>query len=78
MMGRMIGRVDDELVRRLSGRWLRCARLQHACVGADHRLLGLAREELGLAARILVQLAVDLDLIRQRTLTAWRQADRVR
>ncbi|RMH71653.1 MAG: ATP-dependent Clp protease ATP-binding subunit [Gemmatimonadetes bacterium] len=41
------------------------ARLQHDYIGTEHLLLGLVREGKGIAAAILSQLGVDLDVIRQ-------------
>ncbi|MCF6191940.1 MAG: hypothetical protein L3J76_02235, partial [Candidatus Hydrothermae bacterium] len=39
-------------------------KLGHNYVGTEHLLLGLLRENRGLAARILVQMGVDLDIVR--------------
>lgn len=38
--------------------------LQSACIGSEHLLLGLLRENEGLAARVLAELGVELDALR--------------
>ena len=43
-------------------------RLGHNYVGTEHILLGLLRERRGLAAQILINLGVDLDMVREETL----------
>ena len=40
--------------------------LRHNYIGTEHILLGLLREEEGLAARVLVSLGVTVDLARDR------------
>ncbi len=47
----------------------------HAHVGTEHILLGLAREGQGVAAGILERLGLDLDQLRQRKLTMLSQVD---
>ncbi|MFB3907813.1 MAG: ATP-dependent Clp protease ATP-binding subunit [Candidatus Eisenbacteria bacterium] len=42
------------------------SRLQHDSIGTEHLLLGLLREGEGIAATVLNNLGLDLDLIRQR------------
>src|ERR687889_2747570 len=44
------------------------ARLHHSYVGTEHMLLGLMREEKGIAAQVLTDVGVNLDAARAETL----------
>jgi ATP-dependent Clp protease ATP-binding subunit ClpA len=46
--------------------------LQHGYLGTEHRLLGLLREEEGLAARVLEALDVTMERARARTRVSQR------
>ncbi|MEV6526746.1 Clp protease N-terminal domain-containing protein [Longispora sp. NPDC051575] len=48
--------------------------LGHRSIGSEHLLLGLVREEQGLAARILTDAGVTLDDLRTRVVTSLRDA----
>ncbi len=43
-------------------------RMNHTYIGTEHLLLGLLREERGLACQVLQSLGVDIDLVRSETL----------
>jgi ATP-dependent Clp protease ATP-binding subunit ClpC len=43
-------------------------RLNHSYIGTEHLLLGLLREESGLASQVLLSLGVDIDIVRNETL----------
>ena len=43
-------------------------RLKHNYIGTEHILLGLIREDAGVAAQVLVRLGADLDGVRQQVI----------
>ena len=43
-------------------------RMNHSYIGTEHLLLGLLREESGLASQVLLSLGVDIDIVRNETL----------
>jgi ATP-dependent Clp protease ATP-binding subunit ClpC len=43
-------------------------RLNHSYIGTEHLLLGLLREEGGLASQVLLSLGVDIDIVRNETI----------
>ncbi|MEO0107631.1 MAG: ATP-dependent Clp protease ATP-binding subunit [candidate division WOR-3 bacterium] len=43
-------------------------RMNHSYVGTEHLLLGLLREENGLASQVLLSLGIDVDIVRNETL----------
>ncbi len=49
-------------------------RLNHKTIGAEHILLGLIREGEGLAAKIMVNAGINLELLRRRTEEAFKEA----
>ena len=49
-------------------------RLRHNYIGTEHILLGLLREGNGLAAKVLADAGLDVELLRRQTLAAIRKA----
>ncbi len=49
-------------------------RLGHKYIGTEHILLGLIREGEGLAAKILADAHIDLDVLREKTVAALKEA----
>jgi ATP-dependent Clp protease ATP-binding subunit ClpC len=52
--------------------------LNHEYVGTEHLLLGLLREDDGVAMAVLQNLAVDADAVREQTLALVKRSDRAR
>ncbi|HEV2656436.1 MAG TPA: Clp protease N-terminal domain-containing protein [Ktedonobacteraceae bacterium] len=50
-------------------------RLQHNYIGTEHLLLGLIREDEGVAAKVLLNLGVRLDVVRQNIATTIGRGD---
>ena len=52
-------------------------RAHHSYIGTEHLLLGLLREQEGLAAKVLTNLGVELDATRQRIEQILRRSERI-